>query len=328
MCIAWLSKRCFIFFLLLSSVIGLGRLSLLITWAFIEINILIFIPLLRFNYLLLPNNSLVLKYFLIQSIGSIFLLIRLIFLIRFYDQKSLFLFLMGRALIWKIGIPPFHFWLLNMIIDLEWRLFFIMASWQKILPLYFLNQIYFIRLDIFIVLTLFVSVLGSMGESSIKKILILSSLFTGAWIFSAMGSIKIFWLLLLIIYSAILFLFIRFIIKIPITQIYMNNFYTIRLQKKIIFFRIFLSMAGLPPSTGFFIKFIVSRILLEYNKYILLRALVFRTVAFIYIYIRIFFLRINFNSVNVKNFLSLKFFTKEIFLIPLMVMGPIIFLVI
>jgi formate hydrogenlyase subunit 3/multisubunit Na+/H+ antiporter MnhD subunit len=46
----------------------------------------------------------------------------------------------------------------------------------------------------------------------------------------------------------------------------MNNFYTIRLQKKIIFFRIFLSMAGLPPSTGFFIKFIVSRILLEYNK--------------------------------------------------------------
>ena len=181
-----------------------------------------------------------LKYFLIQSIGSIFLLIRLIFLIRFYDQKSLFLFLMGRALIWKIGIPPFHFWLLNMIIDLEWRLFFIMASWQKILPLYFLNQIYFIRLDIFIVLTLFVSVLGSMGESSIKKILILSSLFTGAWIFSAMGSIKIFWLLLLIIYSAILFLFIRFIIKIPITQIYMNNFYTIRLQKKIIFFRIFL----------------------------------------------------------------------------------------
>merc|ERR1712062_445943 len=132
-----------------------------------------------------------------------------------------------------------------------------------------------------------------------------------------MGSIKIFWLLLLIIYSAILFLFIRFIIKIPITQIYTNNFYTIRLQKKIIFFRIFLSMAGLPPSTGFFIKFIVSRILLEYNKYILLRALVFRTVAFIYIYIRI-----NFNSVNVKNFLSLKFFTKEIFLIPLMVMGP------
>merc|ERR1712241_1176963 len=148
------------------------------------------------------------------------------------------------------------------------------------------------------------------GESSIKKILILSSLFTGARIF-----------------SAILFLFIRFIIKIPITQIYTNNFYTIRLQK-IIFFRIFLSMAGLPPSTGFFIKFIVSRILLEYNKYILLRALVFRTVAFIYIYIRIFFLRINFNSVNVKNFLSLKFFTKEIFLIPLMVMGPIIFLVI
>jgi hypothetical protein len=77
-------------------------------------------------------------------------------------------------------MPPFHFWLLNIIIDLEWVLFFIIASWQKILPIYFLRQIYFLRLDIFIVLALFISVVGSMGESNIKKILILSSLFTGA----------------------------------------------------------------------------------------------------------------------------------------------------
>merc|ERR1712203_706009 len=76
-----------------SSVIGLGRLSLLITWSFIEINMLIIIPLLRFNYLFSPNSSLVLKYFLVQSIGSIILLIRLIFLFRFSDQKSLFLFI-------------------------------------------------------------------------------------------------------------------------------------------------------------------------------------------------------------------------------------------
>merc|ERR1712141_105355 len=54
-------------------------------------NILIIIPLLRFNYLFSPNSSLVFKYFLVQSIGSIILLIRLIFLFRFSDQKSLFL---------------------------------------------------------------------------------------------------------------------------------------------------------------------------------------------------------------------------------------------
>jgi NADH:ubiquinone oxidoreductase subunit 2 (subunit N) len=169
---------------------------------------------------------------------------------------------------------------------------------------------------------------GSMGESNIKKILILSSLFTGAWIFRAIGSIKIFWLVLLIIYRAILFLFLGFIRKTPISQIYINSFYMVRLQKKIIFFSIFLSIAGLPPSTGFFIKFIISRILLEYDKYILLRTLVFRTVALIYMYLRIFFLRINFSSVSVKHFLSVKFFTKEILLIPLIIIGPAIFLVI
>merc|ERR1711902_224810 len=98
-----------------------------------------------------------------------------------------------------------------------------------------------------------------------------------------------------------------FILKTPIGQIYAYNFYTIRLQKKIIFFIIFLSIAGLPPSTGFFIKFLVSRVLLEFHKYIVLRSLVLRTVALIYIYLSIFFLRINFNSVHTKNFLLFKF---------------------
>ena len=123
-------------------------------------------------------------------------------------------------------------------------------------------------------------------------------------------------------------LFLVFIIKTPIDRVYTNNFYMVRLQKKLIFFTIFLSIAGLPPSTGFFIKFIVSGILLEFHKYGLLRRLVFRTVALIYIYMSIFFLRITFNSVNVKNFLSFQFSRKEIFLIPLIIIGPMIFLII
>ena len=87
---------------------GLGQLSLLLTWSFIEITILIIIPLLRFNHF---HNSLVLKYFLVQSIGSITLLTRLIFLFRLFDQKSLFLFL----IVWKVALvfifilPPDRF---------------------------------------------------------------------------------------------------------------------------------------------------------------------------------------------------------------------------
>ena len=76
---------------------GLGQLSLLLTWSFIEVTILIIIPLLRFNHL---HNSLVLKYFLVQSIGSITLLTRLIFLFRLFDQKSLFLLL----IVWKVAL--------------------------------------------------------------------------------------------------------------------------------------------------------------------------------------------------------------------------------
>ena len=70
--------------------------------------ILIIIPLFRFNHL---HNSLRLKYFLVQSIGSITLLTLLIFYIRLFDQKSLFLFIV----VWKVALvfifilPPDRF---------------------------------------------------------------------------------------------------------------------------------------------------------------------------------------------------------------------------
>ena len=104
----WMIKRGFIFFFLVSFVMGLGEFSLPLTWSFIEITILIIIPLFRFNHL---YNSLGLKYFLVQSIGSITLLTLLIFYIRLFDQKSLFLFL----IVWKVALvfvfilPPDRF---------------------------------------------------------------------------------------------------------------------------------------------------------------------------------------------------------------------------
>ena len=63
-------------------------------------NLLILIPVLRFNYLSLPNHTiLVVKYFLNQFIGSIFLLIRLIFSLGFSNENSLLLFFLRAAII-------------------------------------------------------------------------------------------------------------------------------------------------------------------------------------------------------------------------------------
>lgn len=78
-------------------------ISFFIFWFFLEVNLLILIPVLRFNYLSLPNHRiLVVKYFLNQFIGSIFLLIRLIFSLRFSNENSLLLFFLRVAIIWKL----------------------------------------------------------------------------------------------------------------------------------------------------------------------------------------------------------------------------------
>ena len=87
----------------------------LITWRFIEVNLLAFIPFISLGKKLNPH-MLGLKYFLTQALGSIFLLVSYIYI----RNSSIFfrLFFLIRV-IWKIGLPPFHFWFFRLSIDLN-----------------------------------------------------------------------------------------------------------------------------------------------------------------------------------------------------------------
>lgn len=90
----------------------------------IEINLLLFIPILR---LIRINNSpsiLGIKYFFIQSLGSIIFFIRIIISLLIYFSSRKLSFVISIRLLIKLGLPPFHIWLFNLIIDLDWKLFF------------------------------------------------------------------------------------------------------------------------------------------------------------------------------------------------------------
>lgn len=321
--IAWFRKRIFLCLLIVSSILGISINNIIISWRIIEINLLAFIPLLRFRKKLRPHIIRI-KYFLAQSLGSIIFFISLIFL-TILNKIIFYIFFITLRILWKIGFPPFHLWLFRLIIDLNWWLFFIIRSWQKILPLFLLNHFYFHGWEYFLILSLLISIIGTLFQSNLKKLLIYSSIFIRTWILSSIINIKIIWFILLSLYRFILFFLTIFFSRNKIVFIERRDFYSISYLNKIYIFFIILSIAGIPPLLGFFIKIRVLLILLEAKKLILSFVLVLSSIIIIFMYVRIFlrglltFNLINKNNYNRKNYITIIY-------IVILILSPLIFL--
>jgi len=289
-----------------------------------EINILLFIPILRMRNIFHDSQILGLKYFFIQSLASIILFFRMMLIFLLNRQIYTYLFI-SLSLCWKMGIPPFHLWLFNLIIEIDWILFFLTSSWQKILPLYLIRQIYFSLLEFFIFLALILRVSISLFQCNVKKILIISSIFTGAWVLSSIFFVKIFWILILFLYRSILFICVTIFRDNKVSIKSVNNLVSIQQFEKINILFILLSIAGLPPFLGFFIKISVLVIMILRRKFFLPILLVLRSVALIYMYLRIFLNRLLFQDISNKAFLRFIDRKSWLFIVLIYILRPLLF---
>lgn len=60
-----------------------------------------------------------LKYYFIQSLASILFLVSIIMAIQ-SNQKNFSELVIIISMSWKIGVPPFHLWMINLIMGLDW----------------------------------------------------------------------------------------------------------------------------------------------------------------------------------------------------------------
>nr|QTT61095.1 NADH dehydrogenase subunit 2 [Tritia tingitana] len=133
------------------SVMGVGTLlsissiHWLSIWGGLEINLIGFLPMLVYQKSVAESQSAV-KYFVIQALGSSFLMLGslLVFNMSFtWDMYAKvsgfsllgFVILMGGLCI-KLGLFPFHYWLPGVMAGLPWVSCLILATWQKLAPLF------------------------------------------------------------------------------------------------------------------------------------------------------------------------------------------------
>jgi len=275
----------FFIFLILSIIIISSSNSWFIIWLCLEINILIFIPLI-FKKSSKYQSEVAVKYFIIQAIASIIILIRIsnLFL------ESINIIILTLALLLKVAAAPLHRWIPSLVEGLSWQNFFLLITTQKIAPLLILSintQYYNILVIfcIFIISSAFIGRIRGLSQSSLRKILTYSSISHLRWILTALLINKRLWFSYFFIYSIITLSIIITLKKYNINKL-SKIFKNENKNNNNIIFN-FLSLGGLPPFSGFFPKLIVITKISPLPLKILLFPLIMGSLIRLFFYLRI-----------------------------------------
>lgn len=246
-------------------------------WLGLEINIIMFIIIIFERYRIFNVES-CLKYFFIQSLGSA------VFIILFYIYKVHLDFILCLILGYKIGAGPFYYWFPSICKGISWMSCFILISIQKLIPLILIRIFISWMFFFIIVVRLIIGVFGSFNQKDLKLLIAYSSVYHLGWILLCIVIGRNYWFCYMIIYIFIIFPMIYFLKNVDV--IYFMDI--IRINNKYIFIIVMLSVAGIPPFLGFFLKWFAFRIIIDYRIFYMI-ILIVCSVTIFYVYFRIIY---------------------------------------
>nr|UXD79095.1 NADH dehydrogenase subunit 2 [Haemaphysalis qinghaiensis] len=274
-----------------------------IYWIMMEMNMMMFIPIMKYNKL--ENCNSMITYFITQSFSSILFFMSASMICMNY---SYFMeILINISILIKLAMIPFHFWLISISEMLDYNSFLIILTFQKIIPLFILFKM---KTEIY----MFVSILSLMLSSIMifnlkmfKKILIFTSISHLNWMIILMFISSNFWISYMIGYFLMINSMLSFLKKNKIMSLngLISNKFSI--NEKISIIISMMSLGGMPPFLGFVIKFISIMLIIKYSI-IVMMILILSSLINIYIYIRMIIpTLLTFNKTELNlNFLNLK----------------------
>nr|YP_010535779.1 NADH dehydrogenase subunit 2 [Rhipicephalus simus]QLD97323.1 NADH dehydrogenase subunit 2 [Rhipicephalus simus]UYB78834.1 NADH dehydrogenase subunit 2 [Rhipicephalus simus] len=296
--------------------------SWFIFWLMMEINMMSFIPVI--NDFKLKNYNAMITYFIIQSFSS-----SLFFISSFQYSlfnSELFLGLINIAILIKLGVIPFHFWLIMISESLTFYTLFILLTIQKIIPLLiiekFMNPLI---MPLYVLSTLMASFMA-LKYKMMKKILIFSSISHQGWILCLIAKKMNFWISYLMMYSIIIYTIIKNCKTINFINLNNLSMMKMTLSVKNSMIMSMMSLAGMPPFLGFFMKIMAIFLLMKMNLFFMI-ILITSSLINLFFYLRIltpfFFTNLKFLTWN--NLFMKSNFLIKVNLIILIIMINIFF---
>nr|AID57408.1 NADH dehydrogenase subunit 2 [Koreoleptoxis nodifila] len=310
----------FLFFMVMffGTMFSLSSTHWLGIWAGLEINLIGFLPILVYQKSMLESESAV-KYFIIQALGSSFLVFGSLFGYSLtFSWESLtqnFTIPMGSlvlslGLLMKMGIFPFHFWFPGVMAGLSWLSCLLLATWQKVAPIFLMAMILDAKLlySLFLLLCFLsagsslIGGIGGMNQTQIRSLLAYSSIGHMGWILYAScfseTSMKIYFSIYVLISSCVF---------LSLWSLDSSNMKSLASLGKspsngiFSFMIMLLSLGGLPPFLGFISKWTVISGSMGASPWGILFFIIIGSLMSLFYYLSLFFsevLALKLNFVN------------------------------
>nr|AOY39877.1 NADH dehydrogenase subunit 2 [Curculionidae sp. BMNH 1039870] len=254
-------------------------------WMGLEINLMATIPLLYEKKNIYSSESTT-KYFIVQAFASSVFLFSIISMPLFPSWNLYTKLFLIMAVLMKLGMPPFHFWLPDMVSGLPWTMNMIILILQKIAPMIILlNSLeHSFLMSLIIIMGSMISSIQGINQTDLRKIMAYSSINHMSWMMLSMMKSVNLWILYFCIYAMISFMVMKFL------DLY-NTYWLSNLSKNNKYMMIILSlnimsMGGLPPMLGFLPKWMVIHLLIT-EMMITTMILILFSIIVLYFYMRL-----------------------------------------
>nr|BDQ44252.1 NADH dehydrogenase subunit 2 [Amynthas yamade] len=257
--------------LMTSTLMAMSSTNWMFLWASMELNLLSFIPILMSSK---SNKEIegTIKYFLAQALGSALLLTSSIMMWSPYSiLPEMMPTILVISILLKLGSAPCHFWYPSVMSSISWISCTILSSWQKLAPLailvFFTSQMYKSIIPLMASLNALLGGIMGMNQTQLRTIMAYSSIGHLGWMMSFMLLDKpMMSMMYFTIYcSLIIPLFLLFNVTNLMTLKQLSKITTMSTTAQLTMSIMLISLAGLPPLTGFMPKMLAIMMLSTYS---------------------------------------------------------------
>nr|WAO28736.1 NADH dehydrogenase subunit 2 [Megascolecidae sp. BS2]WAO28749.1 NADH dehydrogenase subunit 2 [Megascolecidae sp. BS7] len=262
--------------LITSTMMALSSTNWMFLWASMELNLLSFIPILMSSKSNQETEGSI-KYFLAQALGSALLLTSSIMMWSpFSPLPALVAPILVVSVLLKLGSAPCHFWYPSVMSSISWISCTILSSWQKLAPLtilvFFTKQTLSSLVMMMAGMNALIGGIMGMNQSQLRSIMAYSSIGHLGWMMSFMLLDKpMMSMFYFTIYcSLIIPLFMLLNTMNLTTSKQLSKITMIAPTAQLMMSILLISLAGLPPLTGFMPKMLAIMMLANHNTPIII----------------------------------------------------------
>nr|AYE40945.1 NADH dehydrogenase subunit 2 [Idioscopus sp. 'myrica']WEP24784.1 NADH dehydrogenase subunit 2 [Idioscopus sp. 'myrica'] len=269
---------------LLGVALSLSSNNWVMIWLGLELSLLSIIPMMN-DYISISSEC-TMKYFIVQSMSSSIFILGIILMLLNYNFNFKIIIVLSMML--KMGVAPFHTWIVSIIDGLNYMVMFNLLTVMKIVPMMIIINMN-LNLNLIIIFTLIVGSISGLNQNSMRKILTYSSIFNMGFMIYCSSNLSL-WILYFVLYSINL-LMLSIILMLNNVN-YLNQFLInkINLKTKVTIWILMLSSGGMPPMMGFMSKLIVIELSINFNDWMVTLMMILTSLLTMFYYNRLCFI--------------------------------------